>query len=165
MSQIVENDQVVIVNYTLKNDNGEVMESSDQAGPIAYLHGHNNIVPGLEKALEGRSAGDTFSVSLPPADAYGEHNGMEPQSVHRRELPKNFTPRAGASFAMRNSAGEAVPLFVVSVKGSRVQVDTNHPLAGKTLHFDIEVAGIRPPTGDELKHGHAHGVTGAHGHH
>lgn len=160
MSLALADGTVGIIHYTLKNDAGEVMESSSGEAPLAYLHGHANVVPGLEKALAGKTTGDKLSVVVPPAEAYGELRGNGPQRVHRREFPKNMELEPGLPFQAEGEDGTPFVLWVTEMKGAWVWVDVNHPMAGKTLHFEVEVIGVREALAVELKHGHAHGVDG-----
>ena len=154
---------VGIFHYTLKNDAGEVMDSSAGYEPMPYLHGEGNVVPGLERALAGRSVGDSFEVSIPPVDGYGEHNGQAPVRVHRRELPPGFKPEKGRPFGLP-VGDKQIPVWITDIKGAWIWMDTNNPLAGKTLHFEIEVVDIREATPEEAQHGHPHGLDGP-GHH
>ncbi len=164
MSDTLEAGKVGIFHYTLKNDAGEVLDSSAGGMPLAYLHGHGNIVPGLEKELEGKTTGDSLSVVVPPAEGYGERMGPGPQAVHRSEFPKGFEPVAGQPVRAETSDGRAVTIWITKVQGAQVYVDANHPLAGENLHFDVDIVGVRDSTEDERQHGHAHGVDG-HAHH
>ena len=164
MGQSIENGVVGIFHYTLTGEDGETIESSRGGEPMAYLHGHGGMIPGVEKALEGKSAGDAFQVTVSPADGYGEHDGVKAQRVHRREFPKNFDFQVGRGFGVEDSSGQQKVLYITKVSGAWVWIDGNHPMAGKTLGFDIEVVGVRPATSEEVQHGHAHGVHG-HAHH
>lgn len=164
MSDTIEAGKVGIFHYTLTDDDGAVLDSSSGRSPMAYLHGHGNIVPGLEKELVGKTAGDAFKAKLAPADAYGERQGPGAQAVHRSNFPKDFELVPGRPIRAEGSDGEPITLWITEVKGAQVYVDINHPLAGKTLHFDVEVVGVRAATADEVTHGHAHGVDG-HAHH
>jgi FKBP-type peptidyl-prolyl cis-trans isomerase SlyD len=156
---------VVVIRYTLTEaDSGEVLDRSGDATPFAYLHGHGNIVPGLEAALAGRSVGHAFDLTLEPADAYGERKGPGPQPVPRREFRKDVHLAPGMRFKAKGSSGEEVPLWVIKVAGSRVYVDREHPLVGKRLRFVGEVLSVRDSDEHERAHGHAHGPDGhAHG--
>ncbi len=151
---MIEADQVVSIHYTLTNDAGETLDSSEGKSPLNYLHGHANIVPGLEKALKGRAEGDQFQVAVPPEDGYGERDEAQIQKVPRERIDA-----PGLKPGMRLQAQTAqgpVPLRVLEVTDDEVTVDANHELAGETLHFDIQVVGVRPANEEELQHGHAH---------
>jgi len=164
MSDTLTHGKVGIFHYTLTDDTGEQIDSSRGGGPLAYLHGFSNIVPGLEKQLEGKTVGDAFVAVVPAADGYGERSGPGPQGVHRSQFPKDFPLEAGRPVNAQDGDGNTVTLWIVEVKGAQVYLDVNHPLAGKTLNFDIEIVGIRDATEDEKQHGHAHGPDGHHHH-
>lgn len=161
-ANVVAAEKVILIHYTLKDDEGAVLDSSEGAGPMPYLHGANNIVPGLEKALEGLGVGDEFEVSIAPKDGYGEKNSSGAQAVHKREFPKDATLSEGMAF--RAGANGEVVLYITKIQGAYVYVDTDHPLAGKTLHFSGSIARIRPANETEKAHGHPHGPDGTHHH-
>lgn len=150
-------DTAVSIDYTLKNDAGEVIDTSQGGEPLTYLHGHGNIVPGLERALEGHAEGDSVSVSVEPEDGYGERQENMTMRVPRSELPDGADAEVGAVLAARGPNGEQIPLWVTEVGESDILVDANHPLAGKTLHFDIKVSSVRAATDEEKAHSHVHG--------
>ena len=162
--QIIKN-AVATIHYTLKNAEGEVLDTSDGADPLFYLHGGGNIVPGLEEELTGKSVGDKMSVVVPPEKGYGVRGGPGPQPVERSAFPPEVELEAGMQFHAEAPDGSPLTLWISAVEGDQVLVDANHPLAGVTLHFDIEVTGIRSATEDELAHGHPHGPDGTAGHH
>jgi FKBP-type peptidyl-prolyl cis-trans isomerase SlyD len=151
--------KVVSFHYTLSDEQGEQLESSRERQPMSYLHGARNIIPGLEKALEGRSAGDAFQVTVAPAEAYGERNESNIQRISTKHFrdPRRLKPGQLVSIQTRQGPVQAV---VLKVGRFNVDVDANHPLAGKTLTFDIEVTDIRDATEEESAHGHVHGPTG-----
>ncbi len=155
----VQNDHVVSIDYTLKNDAGEVMDSSEQAGPLAYLHGHHNIIPGLEKALDDKSVGDSFTVSIEPAEAYGERNEAMIQTVPRSMFQGVDEIEPGMRFQAQTEGGVTV-VTIKEVNGDEITLDGNHELAGETLHFDVEVKDVRPASEEEIEHGHVHGPGG-----
>lgn len=163
MSDVLAHGKVGILHYTLTDNEGNVLDSSRGGEPFAYLHGFANIVPGLETALEGKTTGDVFQVSVAPAEGYGERQGPGPQAVHRREFPKDFEPAEGRPLRAQDGDGNVITLWITKVEGAQVWVDVNHPLAGHTLNFDVEVMDMRDSTEDEKTHGHAHGLHG-HGH-
>ncbi|GAB4357283.1 MAG: FKBP-type peptidyl-prolyl cis-trans isomerase [Methylohalobius sp. ZOD2] len=152
--QVTEN-KVVSIHYTLKNDAGEVIDSSNGRDPLSYLHGIGNIIPGLEKALEGKNNGEHVDVSIAPADGYGERNEALIQKVPRSAFEGVDKIEPGMQFQAQTPNGTQV-LTVVEVQDDEVVVDGNHPLAGETLHFSVDVTDVREPTEDELSHGHAH---------
>ncbi|MFN2380984.1 MAG: peptidylprolyl isomerase [Guyparkeria sp.] len=155
----VQNDHVVSIDYTLKNDAGEVMDSSEQTGPMAYLHGHQNIIPGLEKALDEKSVGESLTVSIEPADAYGERNEEMIQTVPRSMFQGVDEIEPGMRFQAQTEGGVTV-VTIKEVNGDEITLDGNHELAGETLHFDVEIKDVRPASEEEIEHGHVHGPDG-----
>lgn len=150
---------VASFHYTLTDDTGAVVDSSAGREPLAYLHGAGNIVPGLEQALLGHSVGDTFSVDVAPEDGYGiRHEGLI-QVVPRDAFQGVDELAVGMEFQANSNQG---PMSVVisAIDGDSVTVDGNHPLAGQTLHFAIEVTEVRAATDEETEHGHVHGPHG-----
>ena len=152
--QVSEN-KVVSFHYTLKDDAGEVLDSSEGRDPLTYLHGAGNIIPGLEKALDGKDAGDHVDVSIAPEEAYGQRNDALIQSVPRSAFEGVDEILPGMQFQAQTPNGMQI-LTVVKVEDDVVVVDGNHPLAGKTLHFSVDITDIRDATEEELAHGHAH---------
>ena len=157
----IETNHVVSIHYTLKGDAGEVIDSSAGGEPLAYLHGHGNLVPGLERELTGRNAGDRLQVKIPPADGYGEYDPQLVQRVPRRALKGVGNVRVGMRLHAQTEHGPK-PVTVTQITGDMVTLDGNHPLAGKTLNFDVEIAAVRAATEEELSHGHVHGAGGHH---
>lgn len=155
------NGTVVSIHYTLTDDSGAVLDSSRGGQPFSYLHGHGNIIPGLEKALEGREAGYKSQVSVPPAEAYGEKNPEAIFEAPREHFPPDMKLEPGVRVYAEGPNGP-IPLTVVRLTDKGAILDANHPLAGKTLHFDVEVIQVRPATEEELFHGHAHEGSDAH---
>ncbi len=162
--QLIADGQVVVMQYTLRADDGEVLDASTPDDPMAYLHGAENIVPGLEKALAGKAVGFKGNVTVTPAEGYGEREDEAPDAIPRRAFPADMEIEPGMTFMAEGPNNEHAPIWVVGVEGDNVLVDSQHPLAGKTLHFEVEVLAVRPATQDELDHGHPHGPDG-HGHH
>lgn len=154
-------DSVVLIHYTLKDDDGKVIDSSDGGEPLAYIQGHGNLVPGLEKALEGKKDGDAVAVTLSPADGYGTRNDALVQRVPKRSLQGSGEIRKGMQFQAQTDEGLRV-FTVTAVVGDMVSLDGNHPLADQTLHFDVEIVSVRAATAEELEHGHVHGAGGHH---
>jgi len=154
-------DRVVTIHYTLKDDKGEVIDSSSGGEPLAYIQGHGNLVAGLEKALEGKQDGNAIAVVVPPSEGYGERNESLIQRVPKRALQGSGEIKKGMQFQARTEDG--MRLFTVTaVMGDMVTLDGNHPLADQTLHFDVEVVSVREATAEELEHGHVHGAGGHH---
>jgi len=157
----IANQRVAYIHYTLTNDAGEVLDSSREAEPLAYLHGAGNIVPGLESALSGKQVGDRLNVKVVPAEGYGERDEALVQEVPRRAFQGISDIKPGMAFTAQSNRG-AMRVVVTRVVGDMVTVDGNHPLAGETLNFDVEVTEVRPATEEELSHGHVHGPGGHH---
>jgi FKBP-type peptidyl-prolyl cis-trans isomerase SlyD len=154
---------VASIHYTLTDGEGKTIDTSEGQEPLAYLHGAGNIIPGLEKALLGKTVGDKFVVSIPAAEAYGVRDDSMVQ-----ELPSNMFSgiekiEVGMEFHAETEHGLQV-VTVTKVEGENVVIDGNHPLAGVDLTFDVEVAEIRAASAEELEHGHAHGAGGHHHH-
>ena len=162
MSEVLGEGQVGVFHYTLTDDEGTVIDSSSGGAPMAYLHGHNNIVPGLESQMEGKAAGDKFDAEVAPGDAYGDLRGPGPTPVPKSEFPSDVDLQVGMAFHAQGNDGNPMVLFITDIQGDQVFVDMNHPLAGKTLHFAVEVVEVRAATDDEKTHGHAHGPGGHH---
>jgi FKBP-type peptidyl-prolyl cis-trans isomerase SlyD len=154
-------DKVVLIHYTLKDDNGAVLDSSAGGEPLAYIQGHGNLVPGLEKALEGKADGNTLAVTVAPADGYGIREPDLVQRVPKRSLQGAGEVKKGMQFQARTDDGIRV-FTVTAVAGDMITLDGNHPLADQTLHFDVEVVSVREATAEELEHGHVHGAGGHH---
>jgi FKBP-type peptidyl-prolyl cis-trans isomerase SlyD len=157
----IEINHVVSIHYTLKADSGQVIDSSAGGEPLAYLHGHGNLVPGLERELTGKNAGDRLHVKVSPADGYGEYDPQLVQRVPRRTLKGVGNVRVGMRLHAQTDHGPR-PVTVTQISGDMVTLDGNHPLAGKNLHFDLEIAAVRAATEEELSHGHVHGAGGHH---
>lgn len=150
---------VAIFHYTLRNEAGDELETSRGSDPSAYLHGANNIIPGLEQAMAGKSAGDVFSATVAPEDAYGQPDPERQQRVPVKHLLFKGKLKPGMVVQLNTSDGR-VPVTVVKAGRHSADIDTNHPLAGQALTFDIEVVDVRAATEEEIAHGHAHGVGG-----
>jgi len=156
---IIAKDKVVNFHYTLKNADGEEMESSRERDPMTYLHGANNIIVGLEKAMEGRKSGDTFEVTVEPEEAYGVRNEGNIQRVPLKRLKGLGKIMPGQILNLQTNEGP-VQVTVVKVGRFNVDVDANHPLAGQKLTFDVEITDIREASAEETEHGHVHGPGG-----
>jgi len=157
----IAKDSVVSIHYTLKDDAGEVIDSSAGSDPLTYLHGHGNIVSGLENALEGKETGNKLAVAVPPAEGYGDYNKDLVQKVPLRSLKGIPNVRVGMQLQAQTEQGTRV-VTVTNVQSDMVTIDGNHPLAGKALNFDVEVTEVRSATEEELSHGHVHGPGGHH---
>jgi FKBP-type peptidyl-prolyl cis-trans isomerase SlyD len=155
----IEARKIVSFHYTLSNEAGEQMESSRERDPMSYLHGSRNIIPGLEKAMAGKAAGDAFEVTVEPADAYGERDDERVQRVSAKLFRQSDRLEPGQLVTLQTKQGP-IQATVVKVGRFNVDVDTNHPLAGQSLTFDVEVTDVRDATKEEMSHGHAHGKGG-----
>ncbi len=151
MSATIEDDKIVLFHYTLTNDAGEVLDTSEGRAALPYLHGHHNIVPGLERQLAGRSVGDTLTAVVPPAEGYGELQPPVPP-VPKAELPGGV--EVGMQLLAEMPDGRRVPLWVEEILEEEIVLTRNHPLAGMTLHFAVEVVAIRDALAEELEQGH-----------
>lgn len=156
----VTNNVVVSIHYTVRDEDGVQLDSSAGREPLTYLHGANNIIPGLELALEGKQIGDQLQVSIVPAEAYGEYLDHLVESVPRDAFGDNAL-EVGMRFEAQTNQGP-VSVVVTSIDEDLVTVDGNHPLAGKSLTFDVTIEGIRDASEEEVAHGHAHGAGGHH---
>lgn len=158
----VEKDRVVRVHYDIHDAAGALVESSRDQDPLAVLHGHGNLLAAIERALVGHRAGDRVEITLAPADAFGERRDNWTQRVSKKHLPNAARLKPGMQTQLQTDQG-ARPVTVVKVGGTVIDVDLNHPLAGQTLKFDLEVLDVREATAEELAHRHVHGA-GGHAH-
>lgn len=157
----IADDTVVSFHYKLRDAEGSFTESSEGGSPVVYLHGRNNIVPGLETQMAGKKSGDKFTATVPPEQAYGMRNEEAVQRVPVKHIATRgpYTVGQVVVVSTRDGGRQA---RVVKVGHFNVDLDLNHPLAGKTLTFDIEIVEVRAATEEELAHGHAHGPEGHH---
>jgi FKBP-type peptidyl-prolyl cis-trans isomerase SlyD len=160
---VVADDMVVRLDYTLTLADGEVFDSSEDAGPLEYLQGHGQIIPGLEAALAGMKVGDSRQVVVTPEYGYGEYDADSMQELPRDLFPAEMELEEGMMVDLYDEeADEEIEAVVAEVNDDVIVVDFNHPLAGETLTFDVKILGIRPATAEEIAHGHAHGEGHAH---
>lgn len=160
MTLLIGANSVVSIHYTLKNDAGEVLDSSEGASPLVYLHGAQNIIPGLESELHGKSIGAKFDASIAPEQGYGETRAELVQVISKEMFQDGEAIRPGMSFVAQGEGGREQQVRVTAVSGDEVTIDANHPMAGMILHFSVEVVDVRAATAQELAHGHVH----QHGH-
>lgn len=156
MTLMIGQNSVVSMHYTLKNDQGDVMDSSQGKEPMVYLHGANNLIPGLEAELTGKSSGATFNTSIPPSQAYGEFNQDLIQVINKSMFQGVESVEVGMTFMAQGEGGAQRQIRVTEVDGDDITIDANHPLAGQTLHFEVEVVDVREGTPQEIEHGHVH---------
>ena len=152
----ISKNNVVGFHYTLTGDDGKVMDSSVGSNPLEYLHGHSQIVPGLENALQDKENGAKLNVKVQAKDGYGEYNPDLLITLPKDQFQKQKNFQIGTVFELDDGQGNAFLVSVKEIKDKEVIVDANHPLAGKNLNFDVEVVSIREATAEELKHGHVH---------
>ena len=158
----IAKDKVVLINYILKNDAGDVIDSSEGGDPLAYLHGAENIIPGLEKALEGKAAGESLSVTIAPEEAYGHIDEEKIQAVPKEMFEDAGEVVVGAQYHAAGPDGGYITITVTEIGDDTVTIDANHPLAGENLSFDVTIIEIRDASAEELEHGHVHGPGGHH---
>ena len=152
----ITKDRVVSIEYKLHLGDGKLIDESDPGDPLVYLHGYEEIVPGLENALAGKKAGDSLKVQVKPEDGYGEYDPDGVEEVPREEFPPDMELEEGGVVTATDEDGDDVEFLVKKLNEKTVVVDFNHPLAGKTLHFEVTVREVRAATAEELEHGHAH---------
>ena len=157
----IATDKVVSIDYVLRNDDGDILDQSAPESPLSYLHGHHNLISGLEAALLGKTTGDRVEASIAPADAYGEYDANLVEQVPRQMFQGIDTIEPGMQFQAQTPQGVQV-VTVREATVDTVTVDGNHALAGQTLHFDVTVKEVRDASAEELSHGHAHGPGGHH---
>jgi FKBP-type peptidyl-prolyl cis-trans isomerase SlyD len=162
MSDIVADGKVVGFHYTLRNDAAEVIDTSDGGRPLVYLHGASNIVPGLERELTGQAVGASMQVQVAPEDGYGVRYEEGVHQVPRAQFPPGVDIQVGMQFGAEGPDGNPMPVWVAAVGDDVVTIDFNHPLAGQTLHFAVEIVSIRDASAEEIAHGHPHGPGGHH---
>ena len=156
----IAQDKVVSIHYKVVDaETEELLDSSEDMEPMSYLHGARNIIPGLEQALEGKEAGDNVVVTVAPADAYGEHSQDRVQEVPIEAFAEMEKVEPGMMVTAQTESGP-INLLVTRVEEKTVTVDANHPMAGKTLKFDVNVEAVRDASDEELEHGHVHGPGG-----
>jgi FKBP-type peptidyl-prolyl cis-trans isomerase SlyD len=153
---VIEKDRVVTIDYKLKDSTGEVIDSSDAADPLIYLHGNDNIIAGLEKHLFGKKAGDEVACVVPAKEAYGERDEALVFKVPKSEFGEGASIEPGMQFEAHGEDGAQI-VTVMGIEGDEVTIDANHPLAGEELHFAVKVVDVREATPEELEHGHVHG--------
>lgn len=156
MSLLIGDNLVVSMHYKLTDNDGNVIDSSEGAEPLAYLHGAGNIIPGLEKALVGKVEGDSLNVQIEPEEGYGEVMEELIQTVDKSMFQGVDKVEPGMGFESQAPDGSVHHIVVKEVEGDQVTIDGNHPLAGVHLNFDVEIVGVRVPSEEEISHGHAH---------
>lgn len=158
----LEANKVISFNYTLKDDQGAVIESTSNKQPLTFLSGQNQIIPKLEEALNGMLIGGKKNVKVNAADAYGEYDDKAIQNINKEQFPSEAKLEVGMRYLANSPDGKQVPFVITEVKEKDIIVDFNHPLAGKDLEFDVELVDKREATPEEIQHGHVHGPDGHH---
>ena len=156
----ISTQKVVSINYTLTNPEGKVLDSSQGRAPLTYMQGARNIIPGLERELEGKDVGDKVNVTVPAAQAYGERDPQMVQPVPRDAFKGIDNIQPGMQFQAQAPNGASRVVTVVKVEPEQITIDANHPLAGVPLTFDVTVVDVRDATDEEKSHGHVHGAGG-----
>src|SRR5712692_4691791 len=151
--------KVVSIDYTLTDDNDKIVDTSKGSEPLTYIHGTGNLIPGLEKALAGKSPGDALEVTIPPEEGYGAHDESLLEVLPRTKFTAEQEVQVGMQFYAEGGS-EVQVITVVGVEGDSVTIDGNHPLAGKTLNFAVKIVDVRDATPEEVIHGHVHGPDG-----
>jgi len=161
MSELkISDGKVVAFHYRLTLEDGELFDSSEGQEPLEYLHGHGNIVQGLEEELAGKKVGDSLDVKVAPSKGYGEHDPQAIQEVPRSSFPDDVEIEVGMQFGAQDEQGNVVPAWVTELATDTVTVDFNHPLAGQQLSFAVTVESIRDARPEEIEHGHPHSPDG-----
>ncbi len=161
---MIQKGSVVGLAYVLTNPQGEELDRADREEPFEYLHGAHEMIPGLEKALAGLSVGAKKQVTVPPEDGYGNPDPKLVRKIPKNVFPKDFPIKAGTQFEADLGGDGNGMVYTIKEVGESVTVDGNHPLAGETLNFQVEVMSVRQATEEELSHGHAHGPDSDHSH-
>ena len=144
------------MNYTLKNDQGMVLDTSENREPLSFIVGSGMIIPGLEKELHGKEKGDTVSVTVEPKDGYGEYDPNQTVTVSKNQFAEGTEIKQGMTVQAQREDGQIQLLTIKEVVDDTITLDANHPLAGQTLHFDVQIEDIREATEEEIEHGHVH---------
>lgn len=160
----IEANKVVTLNFTLKDDAGNVLDSTDHGGPFSYISGKGMVLPKLEEAVSIMMIGTKKQLKLEAVDGYGNYNEDAIQVVGKENFPSDFNLEVGMEYMASNPDGVHMPFVITEVRDEEVTIDFNHPLAGKNLNFDLELLDVRDATAEELAHGHVHGPGGHHHH-
>jgi FKBP-type peptidyl-prolyl cis-trans isomerase SlyD len=158
----ISKNKVVSINYTLTNDAGDVLDTSSGRDPLAYIHGTGALIPGLESELENKTKGEKLKAVIAPEEAYGVRNEKLVMSVPKANFQGDEPLEIGMQISVRTNQGSSVATVTDIDNNDNVTLDMNHPLAGETLHFDVEVMSVREATAEEISHGHVHGPGGHH---
>lgn len=154
--------KVALIDYVLSDAQGAPIDSSSEDDPLAYIHGTDSLISGLEEELEGCSAGDSINVVVPPDKGYGQRDESLVQTVSRDQFEAGVELEVGMQFHAHDDDDGPDIVTITAIEGDQITLDTNHPLAGLSLHFDVTVVEVRDATAEELEHGHVHGPGGHH---
>jgi len=154
--------KVVTMNFTLKDEQGKIIQTTNNNSPFQFLGGNQQILPKLEEEIDHMIIGSKKNVKIPAKEAYGEYSEQAVQQVSKNNFPKDIELEVGMEFIANSTKGEQMPFVVKEIKNEEVTIDYNHPLAGKDLEFDVELVDVRDATVEELQHGHVHGPGGHH---
>jgi len=154
--------KVVTMNFTLKDEQGKIIQTTNNNSPFQFLSGNQQILPKLEEEIDHMIIGSKKNVKIPAKEAYGEYSEQAVQQVSKNNFPKDIELEVGMEFIANSTKGEQMPFVVKEIKNEEVTIDYNHPLAGENLEFDIELVDVRDATVEELQHGHVHGPGGHH---
>tara|TARA_R110002072_G_scaffold228234_11_gene385362 strand:- start:60594 stop:61196 length:603 start_codon:yes stop_codon:yes gene_type:complete len=160
MKAEIADGHVVTLHYRLTLDDGSIADESFGGEPLVYMHGAQNIVPGLEKQLTGKAVGDKCDVKVTPAEGYGDYDPTLDQTVPRSAFPAEAQLAVGIAFQAQDQRGQPITLYIRAIKDDQITVSPNHPMAGQALNFTIEILEVRDATAQEKEHGHAHGPGG-----
>lgn len=156
----LELNKVVTFNYTLKDEEGTVLDSTANKDPLTFISGTSQVLPRLEEALGEMLIGGKKNVKINAAEAYGEYDDKAVQSIKKEQFPSDAKVEVGVRYVANSPEGGQMPFVIKEIKEKDVTVDFNHPLAGKDLEFDVELVDIRDATAEEIQHGHVHGPGG-----
>jgi FKBP-type peptidyl-prolyl cis-trans isomerase SlyD len=152
----IQENAVVTLQYKLRLDDGTLVEESEPDDPLVYLHGHENIIPGLEKELAGMRVGDRKTIVVDPEEGYGDYDPEDIGRISKEGLPDEFDPEVGMLVPIIDEEGNEAEVLIIEITDEDLIVDFNHPMAGERLHFEVEITGIREAEEEELEHGHVH---------
>ncbi len=158
----LELNKVISFNYVLKDEEGTVLDSTENKTPLTFLSGSNQILPKLEEALDGMLIGGKKNVKIDAANAYGEYDEKAVQNLKKEQFPPEAKLEEGMRYVANSPDGGQIPFVITEVKEEDITADFNHPLAGKDLEFDVELVDVRDATAEEMQHGHVHGPGGHH---
>jgi FKBP-type peptidyl-prolyl cis-trans isomerase SlyD len=154
--------KVVTFNYVLKDENGELLDSTEKGGPFSFISGNHQILPGLEEAIGNMIIGSKKNIKLAAADAYGEYDENAVQKINRSLFPEEAELEIGMTYFAHSPEGQHLQFVITKIENEDITVNFNHPLAGKNLEFDVELLDVRDATPEEISHGHVHGPGGHH---